>query len=233
MSEAFAPVATSGVARPSAAAIAELKSALGDVPILDDPALVRLKSRDFFWYSPILKSELRGKSADLVVMPRDEADVLRVARECVARRIPVTVRGGGTGNYGQMVPLAGGVLLDMTGMDRILSLKPGVGRFQAGAKLLDIDIAAAPKGWELRLHPSTRRTATVGGFVAGGAVGVGSIRYGQLRDLGNVLGLRVVTLEDEPRVVELRGADVAGVQHAYGTNGIITEVEMPLAHAWP
>ncbi|MBV8538507.1 MAG: FAD-binding oxidoreductase [Alphaproteobacteria bacterium] len=219
--------------RPSAATVAELKAALAGIPIVDDPAMVRLKSRDFFWYSPILKAELRGKAADLVVVPRDEADVLRVARECVARRVPVTVRGGGTGNYGQMVPLAGGVLLDLSGMSRILWLKPGVGRFEAGARLIDIDSAAVPTGWELRMHPSTRRMSTIGGFVAGGSGGIGSIRYGQLRDPGNVLGLRVVTMEDTPRAIELRGADVAKALHAYGTNGIITEVEMPLAPAWP
>ncbi|HEX9463136.1 MAG TPA: FAD-binding oxidoreductase [Alphaproteobacteria bacterium] len=230
------PAANDGPAslpRPSPATMAALKAALEGVPLLDDPALVRLKSRDFFWYSPILKAELRGKAADLVVMPRHESDVLRVARECVARRVPLTVRGGGTGNYGQMVPLAGGVLLDVSNMSRTLWLKDGVGRFEAGAKLIDIDIAGAASGWELRMHPSTRRTATVGGFVAGGSVGVGSIRYGQLREPGNVAALRVVTMEDEPRALELRGADIQGVLHAYGTNGIITEVEMPLSHAWP
>ena len=232
-SAAAASAAPVHFARPTAAAIAELKRALDGMPILDDPAVVKLKSRDFFWYSPILKAELRGKSADIVVVPRDEVDVLRVAAECVARRIPLTVRGGGTGNYGQMVPLAGGVLLDISAMNRILWIKDGAGRFQAGVKLIDIDIAAAPSGWELRLHPSTRRTATIGGFVGGGSVGVGGIRYGQLREPGNVTGVRVVTMEETPRALELRGAEIESVLHAYGTNGIITEVELPLAHRWP
>ncbi len=219
--------------RPSPAAIVALKAALGDIPFVDDPAVVRLRSRDFFWYSPILKEELRGKAADLVVMPRHEADILHVARECTARRIPIVVRGGGTGNYGQMVPLAGGVLLDVSGINRVLWLKPGLGRFEAGAKLIDIDITAVPTGWELRMHPSTKRTATIGGFVAGGAAGVGSIRYGQLRDRGSVAALRLVTMEDTPRAIELRGDEVRSALHAYGTNGIITEVEMPLAPTWP
>jgi FAD/FMN-containing dehydrogenase len=214
-------------------AIADLKVALAHLPMIDDPAMVRLKSRDFFWYSPILKAALRGKSAELVVLPRNEAEVLRVARECVARRIPVTVRGGGTGNYGQMVPLSGGVLLDMSAMDAIKWLRPGIGRFEAGAKLIDIDIAATKIGWELRMHPTTKRTATIGGFVAGGAAGVGSIIYGQLRDRGSVTALRVVTMEDNPQVIELRGDEIFGALHAYGTNGIITEVEMPLAPTWP
>lgn len=82
------------------------------------------------------------------------------------------------------------------------------------------------------MTPSTYRTATIGGFIGGGSGGIGSVTYGQLRDRGNLLAVRVVTLEDEPRVIELRGEDVYQVAHAYGTNGIITELEIPLAPAY-
>lgn len=213
--------------------IAGLKAALAGIRMIDDPAMVRLKSRDFFWYSPILKPQLNDKRADLVVLPRDEGEVLRIAKACVALRIPALVRGGGTGNYGQGVPLKGGVVIDLSLMNRILAIDGGIGRFEAGAKLADIDIAALPLGWELRMHPSTKRTATIGGFVAGGAAGVGSILYGQLRDRGTVTGLRVVTFEDEPRAIDLVGGEVVKALHAYGTNGVITEVTLPLARAWP
>ena len=77
----------------------------------------------------------------------------------------------------------------------------------------------------LTMWPSTRRLATIGGFVSGGSGGVGSLRHGMLRDGGNVLSVRVVTVEPEPQVVELDGADIQQVQHAYGTNGIITELD--------
>jgi FAD/FMN-containing dehydrogenase len=75
---------------------------------------------------------------------------------------------------------------------------------------------------------------TIGGFVAGGSSGVGSIGWGILRDRGNILAVRVVTMEAQPRVLELEGDAIQQVNHAYGTNGVITEVEMPLApaHAW-
>ena len=82
------------------------------------------------------------------------------------------------------------------------------------------------------MSPSTYNTASIGGFVAGGSGGVGSIRWGGLRDLGNVIRLRIVTMEAEPRVMELTGEDVLKVMHAYGTNGIITEVEMPLTASY-
>ena len=102
-----------------------------------------------------------------------------------------------------------------------------------GLILADIDRATrAHSGQELRIHPSTYNTASIGGFIAGGSGGVGSINFGGLRDFGNVLRLRVVTMEAEPRVLELTGEDLHKVTHAYGTNGIITEVEMPLTASY-
>ena len=206
---------------------------LGGVPYSLDDALIERRSRDFYWFSPILKETLRGVRADLIVEPRDEADVHAVAAACVERRVPLTVRGAGTGNYGQAMPLQGGVVLDMRRMTRVRRIADGALRCEAGLKLIDADNAAREQGWELRLFPSTKRTATIGGFIAGGSSGVGAIQYGYLRDAGNVLGLRVVTMEDAPRILELRGADVLSAAHAYGANGIITEVEIALAPAVP
>jgi FAD/FMN-containing dehydrogenase len=216
-----------------AAAKADFARAVAPVPSSDEPALVKQKSRDFYWYSPILKQQLRNVSADLIVAPRTVDEVIAVARECVARRVPLTVRGAGTGNYGQAMPLEGGVVMDMTAMTAIRHLGGGIIRVEPGLKLIDLEAAILPTGWELRFHPSTRRTATIGGFIGGGSSGIGSINYGVLRDRGNVLALKVVTLEAEPRVLELRGDDVQKVVHAYGTNGIIVELELPLARAWP
>jgi FAD/FMN-containing dehydrogenase len=213
--------------------LAGFRAAIDGVRVIDDPALVRLKSRDFFWYSPVLKDLLSDKFADLIVCPRDEGEIVRVARAAARFHVPIPPRGGGTGNYGQAVPLAGGIVLDMTGLDAIEWVRPGQVRVQAGRKLVDIDDVTRGEGWELRMFPSTKRTATIGGFVAGGSGGVGSVTYGGLREPGNVLAARVVTVEDEPRVLELHDDAALNVNHAYGTTGIITALEMPLAPAWP
>src|ERR1700682_5203307 len=206
---------------------------LRDIPVVTDAKIVRRRSRDFFWYSPILNEELDGKSADLIVTPRDEADVVRIAAACARHRVPLTVRAGGTGNYGQAVPLHGGVLLDITKLETIEWIKPGQIRVGAGAKMNAMDAALQPSGWELRMHPSTKRTATIGGFVAGGSGGIGSVTYGGLREPGNILAARIVTADETPRVIELRGDAAQKVNRAYGTTGIITVLEMPLAPAWP
>ena len=215
------------------AAIAEFARAIAPIPVIDEPILVKQKSRDFYWYSPILKKQLREVTADLVVMPRNVDEVIAVARECVARRIALTPRGAGTGNYGQAMPLAGGVVLDMSLMNVVKAFAGGTIRVEPGLKLIDLEAATIPAGWELRFHPSTRRTATIGGFIAGGSSGVGAINYGGLRERGNVLGLTIVTMEPEPRIIELRGDEVQKAIHAYGTNGIIVELEIALARAWP
>ena len=77
-------------------------------------------SKDFFWYSPILTGQLAECLADLVVKPSTEDDVIRIAAVAARHKLPLTVRGGGTGNYGQCVPLIGGLVLDTTEMVRVL-----------------------------------------------------------------------------------------------------------------
>lgn len=215
-------------------ALAALRAELADLTIYDDAPSLRMHSRDFFWFSPVLKPDLEGKQAELVILPRTRDEVRRVASACARHRVPLTVRGGGTGNYGQAVPLVGGVVLNMTRLDRVVSTVPGAGRFEAGANMLDIDKALWPLGQELRMHPSTRAQATLGGFIAGGAAGAGSCTWGQIDNLGAVIAAEVMTVEPEPRLIELRGREILKVMHAYGVNGIITEVEVPLApaHAW-
>ena len=212
--------------------LAALKRDLEGLKVEDNPKLVQQKSRDFYWYSPVLKRQLDAVTGDLVVTPRSEAEVVRVLAACHRHGVPVTPRGSGTGNYGQAMPLSGGVVLGLSEMNEIKEIAPGRVVTGPGAVLADIDRATrAHSGQELRLLPSTCNTASIGGFVAGGSGGVGSINFGGLRDFGNIIRLRVATMEAEPRLLDLTGEDLHKVTHAYGTNGIITEVEMPLTAA--
>ncbi|KAF0231175.1 MAG: FAD linked [Beijerinckiaceae bacterium] len=214
--------------------LATLKSRLGAIRTDDNPAILKQKSRDFYWYSPPLKRQLDAVIGDLIVIPADDAELATVLGECHRLGIPVTPRGTGTGNYGQAMPLAGGVVLDFSALNAVKSIAPGRVVTGPGAILSDIDHETRTKsGQELRLHPSTYHTATIGGFIAGGSGGIGSIRWGGLRDYGNIIRMKVMTMEASPRVLELSGDDLLKVAHAYGTNGIITECEVPLATAYP
>ncbi|NEO85345.1 MAG: FAD-binding oxidoreductase [Spirulina sp. SIO3F2] len=213
--------------------ITSLDRDLSTLEQITEPQQLTKLSLDYYHFSPILTAQLAEKRADRVIRPRTEAEVLQVAKVCVDQRIPLTVRGAGTGNYGQCIPLEGGIVLDLSLMNQIHWVKSGMACVEPGVKLAALDKAARPQGWEIRMYPSTYRTATIGGFIGGGSCGLGSVTYGMLSDRGNLNAVRVVTFEDQPQVLELRGDAVQQVNHAYGTNGIITQLEVPLAPAYP
>ncbi|MEB3172969.1 MAG: FAD-binding oxidoreductase [Cyanobacteriota bacterium] len=194
--------------------------------------LARL-SRDYFSYSPVLAPLFEGRLAQLVARPTALDQVMAMASACARHRVPLTCRGGGTGNYGQCVPLCGGVVLDLSGLNRLRQLDPtsGVIVAEAGALMGDLERQLAAAGRALRIVPSTVRSASIGGFIAGGSVGIGSLRWGILRDPGNLLGLEVVTVEPEPRLLQLDAASSEAINHAYGCNGIITALTLPSTEA--
>lgn len=215
--------------------IAAFRAELGDIPQEDNPRIVQQRSRDHYWYSPVLKAKLDHVTAEVVVSPRTNEEVKTVLRAAFKHGVAITPRGAGTGNYGQAMPLSGGAMLNLMNMDKVIEIKKDRVRAQAGAVLEKLDHETkAAVGGELRFHPSTYRMASLGGFIAGGSGGVGSIRWGGLRALGSILGLKIITCEAEPRELDLVGEDILKVAHAYGTNGIIVEAEMPLteAHEW-
>ena len=207
--------------------------------LIDDPARVSTApgvvdrlSKDFYWYSPVLRTQLDDKVADVVVHPLSVTEIQNVLRYCYANDIPVTARGSGTGNYGQSVPLQGGVLLDLSKMDQLESITPdGVAVCQPGLRLGALEIEARKSGWELRCYPSTVAKASVAGFVAGGSGGIGSVAHGGLRDFGTVRALDVITMEESPRLIHHEGEAIHDILHAWGTNGIITRVWLALTPA--
>ncbi|WLS77448.1 FAD-binding oxidoreductase [Erwinia pyri] len=197
---------------------------------LQAPKVKRL-SRDFHWFSPVLKQQLENKQADAVVRPRDEQELSLLVRACVQHNLPLILRGGATGNYGQLVPLQGGILVDMTAFNQVCEVGEGWVRAQAGIRLAEIETVTRPAGWELRCMPSTYRLATLGGLYGGGFGGIGSINYGPLGAPGNVLSVKVMTMEAEPRILTVPAPQALLLHHAYGSNGIVLEVELALAPA--
>ena len=213
--------------------VAALALLLGDsARVITQPEQVEQLSRDFYWYSPVLRKQLDGKVGDVVVQPLSAAEIQSVLRYCHAQNLAVTARGAGTGNYGQAVPLRGGVVLDLASMDRIEAIQPeGVAVCQPGVRLGALENEARKAGWELRCYPSTIVKASLGGFLGGGSGGIGSVAHGFLRDFNTVRALEVVTMEAEPRVVLHEGEAVHEILHAWGTNGVITRIWLALAPA--
>jgi FAD/FMN-containing dehydrogenase len=139
-------------------------------------------------------------------------------------------RGGGTGNYGQIIPLLGGIVLDTGKLKKMINIEKGAGTFQAGVKLGTIERTLREHNQELRVFPSTFMKSTIAGFIAGGTGGIGSIENGTLWDEGNVLGLTVLTMEESPRKIAVdTKEELAKYIHSYGISGVILEVKIALA----
>jgi FAD/FMN-containing dehydrogenase len=218
-----------------AALTAELAAVDPSLPLLREPADLARLSRDYNDFSPVLAPLLQECRAQLVVLAGSVEQVIAVAGACARHGVPLTPRGAGTGNYGQCVPLRGGVVLDLSGLARLRAVDPASGVFtaEAGVILAELDRQLDPHGRALRLVPSTYRSATLGGFIAGGSSGIGSLRWGFLADPGNLLGLEVISVEPEPRRLSLGPEALGPLIHAYGCNGILTAVTMASCAAQP
>ena len=207
----------------------ELRALVGAENLIDAGDSLETLSKDFYWYSPVLRRQLEDKRADMAARPASIDQLRAVVAACCRARVPVVARGAGTGNYGQCVPLYGGVVIDFSRLDRILSLESGVARVEAGARLGTIEAEARKTGWELRCMPSTWVKCTMGGFLCGGSGGIGSITWGGINAPGNVKSITMMTCEEEPKLVRLEEAESLKALHTYGTTGLMVEVEMRLA----
>ncbi len=188
-----------------------------DVKVEDDPKVVAEKSRDFSHTSPIIM-EMLTRRADVVVYPRNEEDVVKVVEVALEEHVPIVPRGGGKNNVGGVIPLKGGVILDLSSMNSIavegdeVVVEPGA-PFSRDGKLL----------FSPRVYPSTfSEGATVGGFFSGGSGGIGEFKYG--RNWDHVTEVRMVN--PKGKVVTLKGGDVKVAAHAEGTTGVVTRLRV-------
>ena len=223
----------------STAAVRTLSGLLGADHVISEPAEVQRFLKDNSWLSPILSQHLQDLKAggdgglldvDGVVSPGSVPELRETIQCCYELDVPMTVRGKGTSNFGQSIPLRGGVIVDLQRLNRVLDVSADSITAEAGAIHGEVEKAALATGCQLTLLTTTHAMATVGGWVAGGHVGVGTSGYGAVWD-GNVLGVKLLTAEANPRLLDLQGDDAFPALHTYGTVGVLTEVTFPLVPA--
>ena len=105
-------------------------------------------------------------------------------------------------------------------------------RVGVGAKMNAMDAELAPSGWEIRMHPSTKRTATIGGFVAGGSAASARSITAACASPATFSPPASSRSRTSRVIIELRGDAAQKINRAYGTTGIITALEMPTSPAW-
>ena len=98
--------------------IGKLKK-VDNLEIIERSSDIKRLSKDFYNYSPILEERLDGCIADFVVRPIDINAVKKVAAICLEFNTPLTLRGSGTGNYGQSVPLFIGIVMLMNCLNQL------------------------------------------------------------------------------------------------------------------
>jgi len=211
---------------------ARLEHDLGPAAVSADPSRIDRLSVDWAHMSPILADRLPAGRADLIVTPTTVEQIPLILKHAYEMRVPVTPRGTGLGNYGQAIPLYGGLLLDISACRAVVEIGDGWVNAEAGARMRDLDVAVHATGQELTIYPSTKGS-TVGGFLAGGSGGTGSITYGSNAD-GFVHALDVAPCDGSGEFRTATGDDTVPFVHAYGTTGIIARATVALApaHDW-
>jgi FAD/FMN-containing dehydrogenase len=210
----------------------ELRELLGDAAVTNEAAALDRASIDGSEMSPVVKEQLPLGRAQLVVTPTTAEQIAVAVAAATRHGVPITPRGKGTGNYGQAIPMAGGLVLDMSKARTIIEIGDGFATADAGATLIAIEQAANKTGQQLLMFPSTVQS-TIGGFVSGGSGGTGSIKHGMLHQ-GYVTALDVVHAAPDATLLHVAGADTEPYLHNYGTTGIIARVSVALEpqQAW-
>src|ERR1700682_4522656 len=172
---------------------------------------------------------------DVVVKPHSDEEVAAVVRLANHHRVPVVPWGGGSGTQGASIPTQGGIVVDLTGMDRIVEIdeQSMTVTAEAGVNGKRLEAELNKKGLMLPHYPASAEFATVGGYVAARGSGVLSTRYGKIEDL--VVSLRLVTPTGEivdtlPVPRHAVGPDIAPLFiGSEGRPGVVTRAPVPSA----
>jgi glycolate oxidase len=173
----------------------------------------------------------------LVVLPETTEHVQATLRACDEHGIPFVARGAGTGLSGGALPVADGIVVALTRMNRVLEVDLESARVivQPGVTNLDVTRAVAPHGFYYAPDPSSQQVCTIGGNVAENSGGAHCLKYGFT--VNHVTGLRVVLPDGE--VVQLGGKGLDGPGSdllsvfvgSEGTLGIATEITLRVLRA--
>ncbi len=169
-----------------------------------------------------------------VVVPETADEVVKTVRLCSAAGIPFVARGSGTSLSGGAVPVAGGIVITLNRLNRLLSLDPDqrTAVVEPGCINLDVTKAAHPHGLHFAPDPSSQQICTIGGNEAINSGGAHCLKYGMTAN--HILGLKIVTGDGEVLTLggdslEMAGPDFTGLFcGSEGLFGIALEITLRL-----
>lgn len=174
--------------------------------------------------------------ADAVVRVKTVEEVVGLMQTCQEYKLPITPRGASTSGYGGVLPTKGGVMCDLSGMNKIIGLDESNLNVtvEPGVVWKDLDDFLLKWGYTLCSYPTSALSSTVGGWAAEGGIGVGSTRYGgienQVTELEIVLpnGHVFNTVKDSPTELGLENKNevVDLFVGSYGILGIVTKITL-------
>lgn len=148
---------------------------------------------DYFWV-PRMIIDRGGQPAlpDCIVRPASAEEVSKVLKIANYYKIPVQTWGGGSGSQGGALPMAGGILLDVKRMDKLIDINTESGYItcETGMIFQTLEWYANERGYSVMHLPSCLTCCTVGGALAHNGIGILSTKYGKIDD--QVLSVEVV-----------------------------------------
>jgi len=202
--------------------ILSLKHALGDA-LSVDPQILRSYDHDLGEMPAALMMMIKH-CPDMVVAAKSAEDVAKALQLAGTHNIAVTPRGQATSGYGGAIPSTGGMVLDVSNLNRVLSVdeKNATVDVEPGVIWENLSRVLAGHGLDNRISPTSAPSSSVGGWFAMGGVGIGSLRYG---DIGSVVEeIDVAGLNGA--ITTYRGADVEHFHQTCGILGVVTRLRL-------
>ncbi len=198
---------------------------LKDVRIISSKGERMLYSRDQSDIPGFLRQMLFNSSPDVVVQPYTREAVAALLRWASSKRITAIPRGSASSPFGGSVPVAGGMVLDLSSMNRIIDIDPAKceARVETGVRWADFDQELERTGLMLISSPSSK-FSTVGGWIATGGMGLNSLSSGHVSR--NVLSIELVTPDGSIRELSRLDPEFNAVFGSEGQIGVITAVSL-------
>ncbi len=163
---------------------------------------------------------------DAVFRVEQAADLVQLVKLARSHRVPLTPRGSGTSGFGSALASKGGIIVDLSGLNKVLAVDPAeqTARVQPGVTWHELEQTLVPYGLRTRTYPTSAISATIGGWLALNGAGVGSFEFGRVEN--SVVELRVISPKGD--LLHLTGEEVRPYLGSEGILGFIVEATLRL-----